>query len=189
MSNEPIFFSQNKIHRQDPFPQTTNVNPKKTPKSFSISTLVVVAIVSTLVASSTTYLITKNVNQEKETIFSDEEEPELSDVNVKTVTQTDGSESTEDVIKQLDEKINSSGSDSEESFNTTMTKIAFLFDYEQYDEAKNTLDSIPQDNLTNYELFQIYNNYKRYYEQIGDTANASLYEEKATDAEAKYILE
>ncbi len=189
MNSAPNFFSQNQIRPQNPFPQQNqNIVSGKTPKKFSLATVIIVAIVSVIASSATTLFIT-SLNPNKSTIFSDEEEPEISDADVKTVIHTDGSESADDVLKQLDEKINSDSSSPSDNFDDIMTKVAFLFDFEKYDEAKSTLDGISQDNLTNFQLFQIYSYYARYYSQIGDTSNATAYEKKASEAETKYISE
>ena len=149
--------------------------------------VVIAVILSSGLSVTVTYLIMKD--NSGSSIFSNEEIPEESDVNIKSVIGTTGNESKEDVLKQLDEKISSSSSDASENFDDKMTKIAFLFDFEKYDEVKSALDGISLDNLSNYQLFQVYNSYARYYNLVGDSASAEDYKARAKDAEEKYIVE
>ncbi len=161
----------------------------KAPRKISplVLPLSITVLLTACISVGITYFIMKRNSEPS--IFSTEETPEPSDVNIISVTGTTGNESEEEVIRQLDEKIASSSSDAKENFDDKMTKIAFLFDFEDYDGVKSSLDKISLDGLSNFQLFQVYNSYARYYKLIGDSASASDYEKKATAAQEKYITE
>ena len=155
--------------------------------SFSILPLIIVAVLSAGISAGITYFIMKRNSEPS--IFSTEEIPESSDVNIVSVVGTTGNETEEEVFAQIDQKIASSTSDADENFDDIMTKVAFLFDFEKYDEVKTTLDGISLDGLSNFQLYQVYNSYARYYNLVGDSASAKSYESRAADAKAKYIVE
>ena len=149
--------------------------------------IVISVILSSGISAGITYYIMKKKSEPS--IFSDEDFPEPDDVNIISVVGTTGNEAEEDVIRQLDEKISNSSSNADENFDDKMTKIAFLFDFENYDSVKSSLDAISLDDLSNFQLYQVYNSYARYYNLVGDSASASDYEKKAASAQEKYISE
>ena len=177
----------NQVTNPNPAPFSSGVEKKKLNLPSFLLPVIITAVLTAGVSVGITYLIMKKANEPS--IFSKEETPEASDVNVTSVIGTTGNESEEDVLRQLDEKISSSSSDAAENFDDKMTKIAFLFDFEKYDDAIAMLDKISLDGLSNFQLFQVYNNYSRYYTLAGDSDSAAEYKSLAADAEAKYIVE
>ncbi|MBQ2637634.1 hypothetical protein IJG10_00715 [Candidatus Saccharibacteria bacterium] len=175
----------------NPVVPDSSISSGKPRRSFDFKITLPVLIISILLTAGLSVGITYFLMSRKNSsIFSDNSIlPEKSDANVSDIISTDGSESKDDVIAELDKKIASSSSDSSDSFDATISKVSFLFDYEDYDSIKKTLDSVSESSLTNFQLYQLYSAYSRYYSETGDSNTAASFDSKAAEAEKKYLSE
>lgn len=175
---------------RDTFPPHAFTSGQGETKNKHVPILAIIVVTVIAFAGTTgvaTYMVMKNMNSNS--IFANTDTPDESDVNIVEAVQTTGNESEEDVLRQLDEKVSSSSSDPSDYFDNLMTKIAFLFDFEEYDSVKTTLDGISTEGLSNFQLFQVYTSYARYYSIIEDNSSAAQYEALAAEAESKYFAE
>lgn len=99
---------------------------------------------------------------------------------------SDGSQSDEETIKDLDQRIADAGTNIEK-IDATLSKVRYMFLDEEYDEALAILGTIDSSGLDDYDLYRLYNHFYAAYDGKGDTANANRYKALADEAYARDV--
>ena len=104
-----------------------------------------------------------------------------STVKITEGVSASGPNASQEVQKQLDQKISSS-SDEREVLDAKFSKISFMVMDDEFDSALTALNEFNPSDLSDYDQYRLYNYYTTVYQNLGNESEVERYQKLADEA-------
>ena len=154
--------------------QPVPLDSKQPSKRIQTKTIILIVIALLFGAGVTTAIFLLFVNRTVE-------EPNMADVIETNSPENDGTKTTEQMIDEYDETINSA-TDESDKLDLILDKADYYVLSDDYDSALATLREIDIDSLSSSKKQIVYNHFSTAYQGKGDDEQAAYYKQLANEA-------
>ena len=166
------------------------LKPHPIKKASPVVPIIIISVLVLAIIGLIIFLILGNNNGNNPEDFAPDETSEGTSAEVEVLYSTpdDSEDPVGDFTNYLKEE-EAKAETEEEKYDAIFRQISFNIAIEEYDKAKEILDSIDESTLGKEDLYRYLNSYAVYYEAIGENALFDEYTMKATEARNRLINE
>lgn len=166
------------------------LKPRPIKKASPAVPIIIISVLALAIIGLAIFLIFGNKSSYNPEDYAPDETSEGTSAEVEVLYSTpeDSEDPVGDFTNYLKEEENKAKTE-EEKLDAVFRLVSFNIAIEDYDGAKEILDSIDESTLNKEDLYRYLNSYAVYYEAIGENALFDEYTMKATEARNRLINE